>query len=77
MAMTHAVLNVPAISCGHCKAAIETALKDIAGLDGVDVDVAAKTVTVDYEAETTPLETIAAAISAAGYEVAGQHVFGV
>ena len=76
MAEMHAVLNVPSVSCNHCKMAIETA---VGGLDGVavaDVDVEQKTVTVEFDDTTVSLETIEEAVAEEGYEVAGRHVFG-
>lgn len=60
--------SVPGISCDHCKHAIEGEVATVAGVDGVTVDVAAKTVTVVGEA---PDEAVRAAIDEAGYEVAG------
>jgi copper ion binding protein len=76
MAETRAVLNVPSVSCSHCKVAIESA---VGGLDGVvlaDVDVAAKTVTVGFDETVVSIETIETAVAEEGYEVAGRHVFG-
>jgi copper chaperone len=76
MAATHAVLNVPSVSCNHCKMAIEGAVKAIGGVDAVSVDIEAKSVTVDFESATVTLETIEAAVEEEGYAVAGRHVFG-
>jgi copper chaperone len=76
MAEMHAVLNVPSVSCNHCKTAIESA---VGGLDGVglaDVDVAEKTVTVEFDDAAVSLEAIEEAVTEEGYEVAGRHVFG-
>ena len=42
-----------------------------------DVDVAEKTVTVEFDDTTVSLETIEAVVAEEGYEVAGRHVFGV
>jgi copper chaperone len=75
MSATHAVLNVPSVSCNHCKMAIEGAVKDLEGVDAVNVDVEAKSVTVDFESDTVTLQTIEAAVQEEGYEVAGRHVF--
>lgn len=75
MATTHAVLNVPTVSCNHCKMAIEGAVKVIAGVTGVDVDVEAKSVTVDFDPDQVSLETIEGAVQEEGYDVAGRHVF--
>ena len=66
--MTTRTYGVPGISCGHCKAAIETAVGEVSGVEAVDVDVDAKTVRVEGDA---PDDTIRAAIDEAGYDVAG------
>jgi copper ion binding protein len=77
MAETHVVLNVPSVSCNHCKMAIEKAVSTLAGVGGVDVDVAEKTVTVDFDTAAVALDDIEATVAEEGYEVAGRHVFGV
>ena len=76
MPAAHAVLNVPSVSCNHCKMAIEGAVGGLAGVDGVLVDVAEKTVTVDFEDGAVTLETIEQKVADEGYAVAGHHVFG-
>ena len=76
MSETHAVLNVPSVSCNHCKMAIEGAVNALDGVAAVDVDVPAKSVAVDFDAESVSLEAIEAAVREEGYEVAGHHVFG-
>jgi len=76
MSETQAVLNVPSVSCNHCKMAIEGAVGALAGVRSVDVDVDAKSVTVDFETGDVTLEAIEAAVQEEGYEVAGRHVFG-
>jgi copper chaperone len=76
MAETHAVFNVPSVSCNHCKMAIEKAVGAVGGVGQVDVDVAEKTVTVDFDGDSVSLETIEAAVADEGYDVAGRHVFG-
>jgi copper chaperone len=77
MAVTHVVLNAPDIMCGHCKMAIEGALGKLAGVRAVEVDVAAKSVAVDYDPESVSLEKVEATMAEEGYEVSGRHVFGV
>ena len=62
------IYDVPAISCGHCKAAIEGEVGQVPGVESVVVDVDAKQVTVEGAA---PDDAIQAAIDEAGYEVAG------
>ena len=72
----HVVLNVPAISCNHCKMAIEGALRDIDGVSAVSVEVPDKTVSLDYDADLVDLEELKDTIEEEGYPVVGEHVFG-
>jgi copper chaperone len=60
--------SVPGMSCEHCKVAVTSEVSTITGVESVDVDLDAKTVTVIGE----PLDeqAIIAAIDEAGYEVA-------
>lgn len=67
--MTEMVMSVPDISCGHCKSSIEGALRPLPGIASADVDVAAKTVRVAFDAPAT-LADITAAIEEQGYAVA-------
>ena len=72
----HVVLNVPAVSCMHCKSAIEGAVRDIEGVVSVDVEVADKTVSLEYDADLVELEEVKGTIEEEGYPVVGEHVFG-
>jgi copper chaperone len=63
--------HVPDISCGHCAAAITGELQTVAGVEAVEVDVEAKTVTV--VAEPLDSQAIIAAIDEAGYDVAAER----
>ena len=65
--MTTRNYSVPAISCGHCKSAIDSDVAMVPGVDEVEVDVEAKTVRVEGEATD---DAIRAAIVEAGYDVA-------
>jgi len=58
--------SVPGISCDHCKSAIESEVSQVDGVNGVDVDIAGKHVTVigGDDAE------IRAAIDEAGFDIA-------
>ena len=63
------IYDVPAISCGHCKSAIEGEVSQVDGVSTVDVDIDARRVTVEGKAADA---AIRAAIAEAGYEVAAR-----
>jgi copper chaperone len=66
--MTEITYAVPAMHCGGCKKAVGDELKQVAGVDSVDVDLETKLVIVRGEAlDDTRLR---AAIAEAGYEAA-------
>lgn len=67
--MTTTTLNVPDISCGHCKSSIEGAVGELAGIDSVEVSIEGKTVAVSHGDDVT-LDTIIEAIEEQGYDVA-------
>ena len=58
--------SVPGVSCGHCVAAISGELERVPGVEGVDVDIATKTVTVRGPVSR---DAVVAAIDEAGYDV--------
>ena len=74
MIVQRALLEVPTISCSHCKAAIERAVGGVDGVKDVAVDVSARLVTVDFDADSVSLEAIEAAIAGEGYDVAERRV---
>ncbi len=67
--MTTTTLNVPDISCGHCKMSIEGAVNQLAGIDSVEVSIEGKTVAISY-GEAVTLDAIIEAIEEQGYDVA-------
>lgn len=54
--MATTVLNVPDISCEHCQRTITEALQPIGGVQGVDVDIPSKQVTVQYDPSVVDVE---------------------
>jgi copper chaperone CopZ len=69
MSMEKAVLRVDGMTCSHCKMAVEKALKNVPGVSGAVVDLAAKTATVDYEPGRATPAGLEEAVVAAGYSV--------
>lgn len=69
MATEKAILTVEGMRCNHCKMAVEKALKAVQGVNEVNVDLAAKNVTVTYETDATNLEILSRTISEEGYQV--------
>lgn len=68
--MTTKVLDVPDISCGHCKMSIEGAVSPLAGVENVEVTIDTRKVSVGYDGSDETLEAIIGAIEEQGYEVA-------
>jgi copper chaperone CopZ len=64
---TASTYSVPGVSCGHCSSAITAELTQVEGVEGVDVDLEAKVVTVRGQVSR---EAVVAAIDEAGYDVA-------
>ena len=64
-------LNVPDVSCGHCKGAIEGALRGLAGIEDATVDLETKAVTVTFDETVVDRTSVVRAVEAAGYPVAG------
>lgn len=60
------VYSVPEISCAHCKSTIESAVNGLGDVRRAEVDIDAKTVTVDGGDQ----DAIVTAIQDAGYDVA-------
>ena len=67
--MSTTTLDVPTISCGHCKASIEGAVGILDGVRSVEVGIDAKQVDVDFDEASVSLDTIVAAIEEQGYDV--------
>jgi copper chaperone CopZ len=58
------VFNVEKMMCGGCEANVKKALADVTSVDSVEVDLEAKTVTVEGSVDAAAIATI---ISDAGY----------
>lgn len=63
------MLKVDGMSCAHCENAVKTAVGALTGVSKVTVDLAAKTVTVAFDATKVNMEAIKNAIEDQGYDV--------
>lgn len=68
--MATTVLHVEGMSCAHCVKAVSGAVGAVGGVTGVQVDLAAKTATVEHDARVT-VDALKAAIEEQGYDVVG------
>jgi copper chaperone len=73
--MTTTRFAVPGISCEGCKTAIEGALRPIAGVESVAVDLGGRVVDVVHEPQLDPVQ-LADAVEGQGYEVAARREVG-
>lgn len=65
------ILKVDGMSCEHCVKAVTKAVGALKGVTAVEVDLSAKTVTVDHDPEKATLAQIKAEIEDQGYDVIG------
>lgn len=68
---TTTIFSVPEIHCGHCKSALEGALGPAEGVEKAEVDIAAQTVTVSFDADQIESPVLIEIIEGQGYEVDG------
>lgn len=65
--MNNVVLQVEGMSCGHCVNSVEGALKNLGTVGKVDL--ANKSVSVDFDENKVTIESIKEAIENQGYDV--------
>ncbi|NJN01001.1 MAG: copper-translocating P-type ATPase [Leptolyngbyaceae cyanobacterium RM1_1_2] len=66
--MAATTLRLKGMSCASCASSIETAVRQVAGVNSAQVNFATEQASVDYDQHRTTLEKIQGAIAAAGYE---------
>ncbi len=68
--MSTVTVTVAGMTCGHCASSVREEVGHIAGVQGVDVDLASGTVSIDSD---RPIDTraIEGAVEEAGYQLAG------
>jgi copper chaperone len=67
--MSTMTISVPEIHCDHCKHSIEGALAPLPGVRSAQVDIDARTVTVEADDERVDRAQLVAAIEDQGYDV--------
>jgi copper chaperone len=69
VSMEKITLKVEGMSCGHCKAAVEKALKETSGVRDAEVNLTSKSVDVTYDQDRIDRAGLVNAIENAGYDV--------
>lgn len=67
--MEKVTLHVEGMSCSHCAHTVKTAVETLSGVANVDVSLADKTVTIEYNAEMVSKDNFKVAIEDRGYDV--------
>ncbi|MEN6411701.1 MAG: copper ion binding protein [Veillonellales bacterium] len=62
-------ITVKGMSCGHCKNAVEKAVKSLDGVSFAEVDLPARQLTIAFDAAVVSMEQIKAVIEEEGYTV--------
>ena len=65
--MNNIVLDVKGMSCGHCAAAVKTAVLALEGIESVEIDLQSEKVCISYNNIT--IEDIKSVIEEQGYDV--------
>jgi copper chaperone len=68
---TTTTLMVPEVHCEDCKSSLEGAVRDLSGVDRVEVSVPDATLDVSFDEEAVDLDTIKKVIEGQGYAVFG------
>jgi copper chaperone len=61
-------LTVKGMTCDHCRGRVENAVKTVAGVYGVYVDLADGFAEIDFDDDKTSQDALVDAITSAGYE---------
>ena len=66
---TEVVLSIRGMTCGHCKAAVEQALRALEGVSGAEVDLASGSAVVRCDESHAGRDDFRRAVEEAGYEL--------
>ena len=67
--MEKVILSVNGMKCNNCANTVINAVKNINGVEQVEVDLSAKTVSLTYDKSKVKLKTVAKTIKDQGYSV--------
>jgi len=67
--MQNMTINIEGMSCGHCKKAVEDALKTLDGVSTAEVNLDTNSALIFYEEDKVDEEKIKDIVINAGYEV--------
>jgi len=67
--MKRVIIEVDGMSCEHCVKAITKTLEILSGVHTVEVDLKAKTVTVEHDPALAPIEKVKGEIENLGYDI--------
>jgi copper chaperone CopZ len=65
--MANVKLRVTGMTCGHCQAKVEKALKGIAGVYSAIIDLPDGEAEIDFDDDAVTTEQLVAAVAKAGY----------
>jgi copper chaperone len=63
------ILNVEGMSCSHCENSVKKSVGALEGVENVTVDLKAKKVTVEFDADKVSVPAIKDVIEDIGYDV--------
>ncbi|MDP4549614.1 copper chaperone CopZ [Alkalihalobacillus macyae] len=67
--MEQTTINIKGMTCNHCKTAVETALTELEGVSGVEVDVKQGKADVSYDSSKVNVSDMNEAVEDQGYDV--------
>ncbi|MBA4698546.1 MAG: copper chaperone CopZ [Ruminococcus sp.] len=67
--MEKSIIKVDGMSCEHCVKAVTNAVNALPGIESVEVDLKAGTVTVEHDPAQSPADKIKFEIEEQGYDI--------
>jgi copper chaperone len=67
--MESTTINIKGMTCNHCKNAVETALNELEGVSGVEVDLKKEKADVSYDSSKVSVSDMNEAVEEQGYDV--------